>query len=181
MENRRRLSASAISPLQTPSGARQGRRRSLCGVSLVVSENPSHWPAWLPTRTPCSQATPNVYGLQWHWHSVPTTVARPPFWHGWQWQGSNSSRYSPRARFRYSLFTEAQGTSLTSSYNGVSYKDKTSVSAQTSVRPGFSWYIHNPTGTKGKATLAFAIAALVVRMSQDFQYSPQSKTEPNPT
>lgn len=41
--------------------------------------------------------------------------------------------------------------------------------------------IHNPIGTKGKATLAFAIAAPVVQMSQDFQYGPQSKKEPNPT
>lgn len=42
-------------------------------------------------------------------------------------------------------------------------------------------YIHNPTRTKGKGTLAFTIAAPVVHMSQDFQYSPQSKKEPNST
>lgn len=105
----------------------RAKENSLFNVSLAMSENLFHWPAWSPTRTPCSHAIPYVYGLQWHWHCVPTTLAMPPFWQGRQWQGSNSSKYSSRARFRYSLFTEAQGTSLTSSYNGVSYREKTSV------------------------------------------------------
>ena len=102
----------------------EGKGNSLFIVSSITWENAAHWPAWSPTRAPCSHATPNVYGLQWHWHWVPLTVAMPPFWQGRQWQGSNSSRYSSMARLRYSLFTEAQGTSFTSSYKGVSYTDK---------------------------------------------------------
>lgn len=126
MENRR--SSNATSLLQTQSVACQGPRRTPFSMYPSMSEILFCWPAWSPTRTPCSHAIPYVYGLQWHWHCVPTTRAMPPFWQGRQWQGSNSSKYSSRARFRYSLFTEAQGTSLTSSYNGVSYREKMSVS-----------------------------------------------------
>lgn len=102
----------------------EGQGDSLFNGPSITRENSAHWPASSCTRTPFSHAIPNVYGLQWHWHLVPSTEAMPPFWQGWQWQGSDSSRYSSRARFRYSLFTEAQGTSLTSSYKGVSYIDK---------------------------------------------------------
>lgn len=174
MENQ--WSSNTASLLQTQNSACQGPKRIL--LSLAVSENLSCWPAWSPTRTPCSHAEPNVYGLHRHWHCVSTTIARPPFWQGRQWQGSNSSKYSSIARFRYSLFTEAQGTSLTSSYNGASYREKKSVRTPSIRKESASYCMYTrPTETKADASLAFITVA---PMYVCLQTVPKARTEPNP-
>lgn len=118
-------------PWITPEGNQQSfsfqfclvKERSLDGTS----SDPSGFYGWLPgcspITAPFSHARPEVPGRQTQRHSEPVSSGWPLFWHGRQWQGCSSARYSSVALFRWSFFSPAHCTSLTSSYRGRSWKN----------------------------------------------------------